>query len=235
MSKFGRAGNGPVPARPQGPGSLERLKALEDFRDEILRAVRKTFNEVEMRIRGTEELSEALVNLVGRAQVEEEIKRLYIDRAEAKSQMEMKALEAAFASGRVVKSEVVGDMSVVIGSEVDKDGNQLYPTRTQLLFATLKPEYQEKLRGAKVGSVIETPVESRFTVLDLYDIAPQAESAQAPSMPPVVATTPVETSPLSDEEELAVVEQLAKAAEQIESEKKAVEEELLEDLAPSEG
>jgi hypothetical protein len=233
--KFGRAGKGPVPPKgTQGPGSLERLKALEQFRDEILRAVRKTFNEVEQRMRSAEEVNEALVNLAGREAVEEEVKRLYIERAEAKSVLEGRALEAGIKAGKLVVSEIVGDMSVVVGSEVDKDGNQLYPSRAQLLFATLRPEYQEKLRGSKVGDVIVTPFESKFTVLAIYDILPQAPppaGQQVSSEPLPVGTPPVEGQPLSDEAEAAVLDQLSNAAEQIASQAAAVEDQLVEDLA----
>jgi hypothetical protein len=213
---------------------MERLKALEDFRGEILRAVRKTFNEVEQRMRGMEEVNEALVNLAGREAVEEEVKRLYIEHAEAKSAMEGKALEAGLAAGKLAVSEIVGDMSVVVGSEVDKDGNQLYPSRAQLLFATLRPEYQEKLRGGKVGDVVVTPFQSKFTILAIYDILPQAPPAagqQVPAVPLPVGSPPVEGQPLSDEEEAAVVDQLTDAAEQIASQAAAVEDQLVEDLA----
>jgi hypothetical protein len=230
MSKFGRAGKGPV--QPPKPGSIERLKALEDFRSEILRAVRKTFNEVEMRLRGLEEIKEALVNLVGRDQVEEEVKRVYIERAEARAAMEQKALEAALASGRAVEADTVGDLSVVVVSEVDKDGQQLFPTRSQLLFATLKPEFQEQLRGKKVGDVHVTPQESKVTIQAIYNVVPNPPEAQQAEPAPLPAgTPPTEGQPLSDAEEEAIVDQLTAVAEQIESEAKAVEEQLVEDLS----
>jgi hypothetical protein len=227
MAKFGRNGAGPV--RPQGPGSLERLKALEDFRGEILRAVRQTFQAIEQRLQNLEEVNEACVNLIGRTQVEEEVKRLHIERVEARSAMETAALEQALKDGKIKEVETIGDMSVVVGSEVDKDGNKLYPSRVQLLFATLHKEYQDKLRGARGGDSIETPMGSKFTVATVYDVIPQAEQVPPPPLP--AGTPPVDAEPLDAEAEAKLVEQLSDAAAEIEAEAKAVEEQLVEDLA----
>jgi hypothetical protein len=236
MAKFGR--NGAGPARPPAPGALDRVKALEQFREEILRAVRSTFAAVEQRLQNLEEISEALVNLSGRAQVEEEVKRLHIERVEAKSAIEQKALDAALSTGKIKEAEVVGELSVIVGSEVDKDGNKLYPSRVQMLFATLLKEYQEKLRGAKVGDVIETPFGSKFTVQIVYDIVPPDQQPQPSPAAQLDAPVPegaklpdVAITPLDEETEAKMVEDLAEIAELLEREEAAVEEQLVEDLA----
>lgn len=231
MAKFGRAGKGPVPK--EGPGALDRLKSLEGFREEILRAMRQTLGAVETRLGNLEEVNEAVVNVVGRAAIEEEVKRAHIERAEAKAAVETKALDAAYASGKIKDAEVVGDMSVIVGSEVDKDGNKLYPSTVQLLFAVLAKEYQAQLRGAKAGDVIETPFGSKFTVSKVYDIDPtKASSAQqAQEAVPPAGTPSIEGEPLSPEAEAMLLEGLADAAEQIESEKAQVDEQLVEDLS----
>jgi hypothetical protein len=237
MAKFGRAGNGPVPKGE--PGALERLKVLEGkvkelegFRGEVLRAIRQTFAAVEQRLGNLEEVNEGVVNVVGRAAIEEEVKRLHIERVEAKAAAETAALDAAYAAGKIVDAEEVGDMSVIVGSEVDKDGNKLYPSTVQLLFATLTKEYQEKLRGAKAKDVITTPFESKFTVSKVYNIDPNASNAvqQAQAAVPPAGTPPIEAEPLSPEAEEMLLEGLASAAEQIESEKAAADEQLIDDL-----
>ena len=230
MAKFGRAGNGPVP--PKEPGALDRLKSLEDFKSEILRAIRQTFAAVEQRLQNLEEINEALVNVVGRTPVEEEVKRAHIERVEKKAATEAAALEAAYKAGKIVDAEEVGDMSVIVGSEVDKDGNKLYPSVVQLLFMTLVKEYQDQIRGKKAGDVIETPFGSKFTVSKVFNVNPnQAQAVQQATEGVTPASTPqVEAEPLSPEAEALLLEGLADAAEQIESEKGAVEEQLIDDL-----
>jgi DNA-binding transcriptional regulator of glucitol operon len=178
-----------------------------------------------------EEINEALVNLSGRPQVEEEVKRLHIERVEARSAIEAKALDAALNSGKIKEVETIGELSVIVGSEVDKDGNKLYPSRVQMLFATLKKEYQDALRGAKRGDVVETPFGSKFTVTVVYDIVPPDQQPVLPQ--PAVELHPAEQLPvtLTEEEEAVLVESLASAVEEIDAEKEAVEEQLVEDLA----
>ena len=56
MAKFGRNAGGPV--RSNGPGALERLAALESFREESLRAVRNTFSAIEQRLQNLERINE---------------------------------------------------------------------------------------------------------------------------------------------------------------------------------
>lgn len=237
MAKFGRAGSGPVPSKE--PGALERLKELEGkvkelegFRAEILRAVRQTFAAVEKRLQNLEEVNAAVVNVVGRGAIEDEVKRAHIENSEKKAAVEMAALEAAYKVGKIVDADAVGDLSVIVGSEKDKDGGQLYPTTVQLLFPTLMDEYQAALRGHVAGDVIETPFGSKFTISRVYDVNPKFQEAQqADAFVPPAGTPPIEAEPLSPEAEEALVEELAAAAEQIESEKDAVEEQLIDDLA----
>lgn len=236
MAKFGRAGNGPVPSKE--PGALERLKKLEEsvrelegFRAEVLRAIRQTFAAVEKRLQNLEEVNAAVVNVVGRAAIEDEVKRAHIENSEKKAAMEMAALEAAYKQGKLLDADSVSDLSVVVGSEKDKDGNQLYPTTVQLLFPTLLEEYQAALRGHVAGDVIETPFGSKFTISRIYDVNKDYKDAQpAEAFVPPAGTPPVEAEPLSPEAEEALLDGLASAAEQIESEKAAVEEQLVDDL-----
>jgi hypothetical protein len=231
MAKFGR--NGVGPAKPEKPGALQRVEALEEFREELLRAVRQTFAVVEQRLQNLEETAEALVNKVGRDDVEEEVKRLHIERLEAKSEQEKAALDAAIKQGQIVETDAIGELSVVVGSEVDKDGNKLYPSRVQLLYATLKPEYKEKLLGAKVGEVVVTPFESKFTVLAIYNVVDPKDRKPlvAETDAPVPQAPLAPTTPLTEEEEAELVEQLAAVAEAVQADAEAVEEALVEELA----
>jgi len=212
------------------------VKALEQFREEMLRAVRSTFAAVEQRLQNLEEINEALVNLSGRAQVEEEVKRLHIERVEAKAAIEQKALETALATGKIKEVETIGELSVIVGSEVDKDGNKLYPSRVQVLYATLLKEYQEKLLGKKVGDVIETPFGSKLTVQIVYDIVPPDQQPKpAPQERVELGKLPegaklVEPS-LDEETEARMLDDLAAISDQLEAEATAEEEKLVEDLA----
>ncbi|HVT63203.1 MAG TPA: hypothetical protein VHD33_06950, partial [Legionellaceae bacterium] len=113
---------------------------------------------------------DALITILGTEAVFNQIKKAKIEKAEANSAAMKDALEKQLAEGGVKVSEVVGELSIIVGSEVDKDGNQIPPARAQVLFAQLTPELAALMLGKKVGDVVETPVGSKFTISELYDM-----------------------------------------------------------------
>lgn len=117
-----------------------------------------------------DEILDALITILGTEAVFNQIKKAKIEKAEANSAAMKDALEKQLAEGGVKVSEVVGELSIIVGSEVDKDGNQIPPARAQVLFAQLTPELAALMLGKKVGDVVETPVGSKFTISELYDM-----------------------------------------------------------------
>lgn len=207
-------------AKAASSGALERVEKLEAFRNDVLQAMRQTFGIVDTRLQNTEDVVNALIILVGKEDVEKKVQELQIERLEAKAGTEKAALDAAVTANQVVVADVIGDRSVIVGSEVDKDGKQLYPSRVQLLFPTVKDDYKERLRGAKAGDVIETPVGSKFTILEVYDIVlnppPPAAEAGAREVD-VPQSEEVPTSgdePAEGEVEKQLVEDLAAIAQE---------------------
>ena len=221
MGKLGntlvRAAQGPQAAN-QKPGALDRISALESFRDGVLRAMRSTFAAVEQRLSSNEEIIHALINLMGSENVEREVTKLAIAKMEERSVKEKAGFEAAVKRGELVLADEVGDSSVIIGSEVDKDGNSLHPLRCQLLYATVKQGYKEKLKGAKVGDSIDTPAGSKFTVNEIWNVLPPEErpkQAEAPAAAASEDATPEGTADVKDEVvdekvEAELVEELSK-------------------------
>ena len=176
MAKLNSRGNQNIPQHVQG-GILERLKKLERFRDDMLRAMNQTFTIVDQRETQTEEVLRAVINLFGREPVEKEVRRLKIEELEEKSLKEKAAFDAAKEAGKVFVTERVTEKSVIIGTEVNKDGEQLFPTRVQLFFPQLPIDYQKCYLGAASGDVVVTPTESKFTIAEIYEGLVKAEGA----------------------------------------------------------
>lgn len=178
----------------QTTGALQRLDALEKGQQQILLAVRQTFGLIDARIGGQQASLNALITLFGRDVVEAEIIRQKIAELEENSAKEKAVFDAAVADGKVVKAEVVGDRTVVIGHEVDADGKDLYPTRVQMLYGQLKPELKPAYKDHRVGDVIDTPINTKFTINELWDIvlptpADIAAAASAATAAPVAPPT----------------------------------------------
>lgn len=195
----------------------KRVDALDEFKVDVLRAMKHTFVVVEQRLQNLEDILEAVVVMLGRELVEKKVQDLHIEKLETRAAADKIALELALKEGRVAPSDVVGEKSVVVGSEVDRDGVPLHPLRVQQLWQAIQsPEMKEKLLGKKVGDVIETSIGTKFTVNEVYDITMKAEAAAADPRPvevPVPETTEVPASEPEDAAvEQALVEDLAEAA-----------------------
>lgn len=196
---------------------VEGLKVLDEFRSDILRAMRHTFVVVEQRMANIEDILEAVVYLMGRETVEKKVQELHVEKLEARSAADKVALEAALAEGRVVPAETISETSIIVGTEVDKDGNALHPLRVQQLWqAVQNPEMKTALLGKKAGDVIETSIGTKFTINEVYNITMQAKVDAADAKPvevPVAETDQIpETPPVDEAVEQELVEDLANAA-----------------------
>lgn len=178
-------------------GAVGEVQALKQGQQQILMAVRNTFGLVDARIGELSLQVQALVNLMGEATVKAEVERLQIEEIEAKSALETASFEAAVKEGKLVKAEVVGDLSVIVGTETNAEGVQLHPLRIQLLYGSLKPGFKESYTAKRVGDVIDTPVASKFTITDIYDIVVEAvkEELKAKEADPNAPAAPANPTP----------------------------------------
>jgi len=191
-------------------------KNYDEFRQDILRAMRHTFTVVETRLSNIEDIMEAVVYLMGRETVEKKVQELHIEKLESRSAADKTALEMALKEERVVPSEVVGEASIVVGSEVGKDGTPLHPLRVQQLWqAVQNAEMKAALLGKKPGDVIETSIGTKFTINEVYDITMKAKVEAADAKPaevPVEETQAPELPAVDEAVEQQLVEDLEKAA-----------------------
>jgi hypothetical protein len=191
-------------------GMLERLTNAESNIKSIYETDQKNFTVIEQRFAEQSEILDALITLTGMEQVFEQIKTKRIEKAEVEAEGKKAALEKALQEGQIVVAETVGEQSILVGTEVDKDGNQLHPIRAQLLFAQIKKDLAEPLRGKKVGEVIDTPVGSKFTLQEIYDIVIPTKAENVPVVEATADAVPP-AEPLTVEAQQALVEDLSAA------------------------
>lgn len=216
MAKLPKSARDMIPTGSAGVGVLERVKNLEKRQRDIMTGVSQAFASSDQRHSSTEEVLNAIIMIVGRDAVEAEVQRQTIERLESKSAKEKVALEEALKAGRCAPAEVVGDRSIVVGFEVDKEGNKLHPHRVQLLYQSLRPEYKERMKDRKVGDEFDTPPGTKFTVTEIYDIAlnPPKETQEEPQANEEVPTEAAQkTEPVDEEVEARLVEELAAKAD----------------------
>jgi hypothetical protein len=211
-------------------GALQRLDAVEKAQQQILLAVRQTFGLIDARLGGQQSSLNALITLFGRDTVEQEIVRQKVEELEGTAVKEKAGFDQAVEEGKLVKADIVGPRTVIVGHEVDGDGRDLHPLRVQMLFGMLKPEFQPAYKDHRVGDVIETPINTKFTINELWDVVPPssvnaaaAESAAATAL--VAPPTPADPTA---EPEVTAADEAVPADDPVDA---STEAELLADLA----
>lgn len=186
---------------------LERVDAIEASVQNLVEQINQSLSAVEKQLTMHQELVGALVSIVGVEPVKEAIetaraakKQQELEAMIASAQAAKAALEAGLTNGEIAAAEICGERSVIVGVERDKEGVEIPPGRSQLLFAMVKPEFQEKLLGKPVGTVIETATGGTFTVDGLFDFTGKSatEPAEDATGEPTAEAEAVETAVLDE-------------------------------------
>lgn len=167
--------------------ALQRIEQLEQDLMNLAQGAQNGLNSLQTRINQSAEILDAVVGVLGKETVEAAVEQARAQVREDNAKAAKEALEAALKDGKLaaVPGDVgAGDKSILTGVEYDKDGKPVHPGYVQLAFASVKPEYQEKLRGKGVGFKFETEVGS-FEVTGVYDHVTQPEPEEAPAQEPV--------------------------------------------------
>lgn len=173
--------------------ALERLEQIERDLINVVGSIQKALDELNQRFSAVAEVLDATVATLGEETINQRIVDTRKERSDKQVADAKAALEKAVADGKLSPCESVNDKSYITGIERDKEGKPLEPGYTQLNFAAVKPEYQEKLRGQKVGAKLETEVGS-FEVTGIFEEIPPppkptpeaTDAAQAPPETPAV-------------------------------------------------
>jgi hypothetical protein len=186
---------------------LKRLADIEADLTGLVDALNKSLTLVEQRLGNLDEVTNAVVGIVGVQSVQEAITAMHVKKAKADADAQAKALLMAVDKGLVIKSELLTEKSVIFGRELDKDGNEVPPGRVQMLYGQIKEEFRAALLGKPVGTQIDTPVGGKFEVVDLYEI-------QEKPVPPAEAKakTEEEEKAAQDAAEARVAEAVAAVA-----------------------
>lgn len=159
--------------------ALTRIGELEQGNVRLVAGIQQAFQELTQQftqpISQLTELVEALSSIVGKEKVNEAVDGIRKARVEESAESAKKALDSLVDQGVAVPTTAIGENSIVVGREYDKDGALLHPGRVQLQWSYIKPEFQEKLKGQGPGAKIEAGNGNTFEVVEAYDIvAPKA-------------------------------------------------------------
>ena len=173
--------------RQKTKNALERIDGLEKTVSYLVDATNKGLGEFDEKLQAVAELTNAMVTLLGQDAVSNAIAeaRANADADAVKRQQDQ--VDELKTKGILVAAETVGEDTLIVGKETDKDGNVLRPGRAQIQMGQLKPEIKAILAGKAIGTVIDTPGGGKFEVQELYTVVPKAAETEAPVAKEAVA------------------------------------------------
>ncbi len=187
---------------------IERVDNLELGTQNLVEQINKSLTTVDGQLTMQQELIGAIVAIVGVEQVKEAIeaaraakKEQQLNEMLAQAAAAKAALEAGVASGEIAAVPTVGERSVIVGVERTKEGVEIPPGRSQLLFAMVKAEFKGQILGKGPGTVIATDSGGTFTIDEVYDFTgktTEALPAEGTSDEPTAADQAVEDAVIGE-------------------------------------
>lgn len=176
-------------------GAIDRIDDIEATIPNLINAFNQGFASIDQRVGSLTELLEALVEIVGAAEVKAAIEKRRLADAHAQADRARVWLQQELAAGRLEQVETVFDSEncVVVGVETSPEGAQLGAGRTQLSVDRIIPEVRAALIGNPVGTRVKTPG-GFLEVLEIYE---------RKEVPAELAPLPAEVSPVAPTEPVA--------------------------------
>lgn len=177
--------------------ALNRIGNLEKAFQQLVPALEKSFkkaqednNEMSGAIDNLDRVLTALIEVVGKRlggsdepslldQVKEVVKNNRIKEIESEAAQSDANLKVAVAEGKLIAAEAVkNENDILVTTQTNDKGEVLHPTRAFLTLGQFNPGVKELLVDKKCGDVITLPTGGSVTILEIYNIVNQAETAK---------------------------------------------------------
>lgn len=212
--------------------ALERLGALEQDVQQLAGQIRQlatvfdaVIKQLTEKLNNTEEVTQAMVNIVGTAEVEQEVESGRAEKLEARKAASQAALAEMVSNGIAVKVEKIEDQqapkkTLIVLYEQQDDGTIKAPGYAAMFLDQFKPDVRTALMGQAPGFSYKVPDDTvTLFVTDVYVIdesvaqklTQEQQAAQAVAAPvaeqpaveqPAVAAPVVEAAPPTETPEV---------------------------------
>lgn len=156
--------------RRQAKNAIKRIEDLEQQYLELAQAMQSAVTGLQKRTSVTEEIIDAVVEMFGVEKVQEAIDQRRKERDDKAIADQKKDLEDGVEVGYLSKSDAVTATSLIVGKETDSQGNVMGLGFNTVLFEQIGATFQDQLLGKGVGTSIDTPVNGKFEVLEVYNL-----------------------------------------------------------------
>ena len=188
----------PISARQNAKDAMGRLNSVEkritdveQTLQKVLMAVNQVLGQLGKSLDETAEVVGAHTSMLGAEEVAMTIAETRAANIRDQAEKTKAEIIKMISENKLLKSETVtGANSLIVGKEVLANGTEIAPGYAAVRFTQLKPDYQEKLNGKKVGDIVETEKGGNFTIQELYELAPVGDGspvAAPEALPPAPA------------------------------------------------
>lgn len=162
-------------------GALERIDEIEQSLPGLINAVNQGFVEFNSRVAGIAEVLEAVVQKLGPEEVQNILSARRAEKDAERVQKAKEWIEQQVIAGALAPADAVTERSLLVGVETGTDGTPVPPGRVQLTMDRVNPEVRNLLLGKPAGTKIQTPGDTTFEVLEVYNITETSAEAVAHS------------------------------------------------------
>ncbi len=178
-------------------GIVESVNAQGKTLGQVITAINKGMGQLEQSLEEYKEMLNAVIGILGPAQVQAEIANNRKILAERQVAEVKEGIVGALAAGDIVPAQVTSEKSFVAGVECNADGTVVPPGWAFVPMSKIEEEFRKQLIGQPVGFKITTKVGGTFELLEIYEAVEKPVVAE--EVAPVEAPAVVETEPVAAE------------------------------------
>src|SRR6185436_10718613 len=169
-NKFSDRNMGENSLRKKAQSLQEKVDNLEQLFGQLMLGIQEQSQRSAQNLGNLAEVTQALVELTGKKQVDELIESNRIIKARADADRNQEELLNGVKDGYVTITDIIAPDSFLVGKEILSNGKVLGVGRQFVDFESLDSKYKEELLGKSVGAIIRTPVGGSFEVLEIYKL-----------------------------------------------------------------
>jgi hypothetical protein len=175
---------------------VQRTDRLEKAHNTFVSEVVGSFGRIDSKFAEHSELFASIIEILGQDAVLAKLNERQANRDREQAEKSSALVKAAVEKGDLKPVDVIGEKTLIVGKDLDKEGKTIGPGRVQVAFGDLKPDFKAKLLGGKVGTSVVTTEDEKegvtqtFEVMELYENVVKAAPA-----PEAEQTAPAEATP----------------------------------------
>jgi len=156
---------------------LGDFQKLAKGHNDLARFVQQEIDTAGNRLDDISVVLQAIATVVGTDKVNEAAKAIRIEMSEKDVASQDSNIANAVKEGKLKVIDTVTESCLLITTIVRPDGTQVYPRKSAVAFASLKPEIQALAKDKKVGDKFDLPTagSGTMTILEIYEDVPEVE------------------------------------------------------------